>query len=336
MDLIRHFKKNMKNVKSTDKIGQLGKIDILNELNTTKGLNIRLGLNEEPIVKNRIHSASYDLTPSIVAMSSKLGMLETVYKSDSLNTNSFYIYVRPKDTVLIVSNEFIYLPHNISGYVTSRVSNVVHGFGHISTTVDPNWRGALLIALSNPSNHSLKVNVGTTTLYDGSNHLVVADEQNTLATLTLHYLCNSNNTVDTSYKSMRVDLLKSIKYDQRHDIKSYFRTKIHFKRKKYTDYFFDYLNAHEKNMLTPTGWSEFLDEFSRVVTNNTNTGKPKAFDFIIKENIFRRTIHFINEHHKIIATGLIPFCVLFLFVLYKCGVINSNIFQKILDWLLTR
>lgn len=336
MDLVRQFKNNLKNVKLTDKIGQLSKTDILNELNTDKGLNIRLGLNEKSIVQNRVHSASYDLTPSIVAMSSKLGMLETVYKSDSLNTNSFYIYVRPKDTVLIVSNEFVCLPPNISGYVTSRVSNVVHGFGHISTTVDPNWRGALLIALSNPSNHSLKINVGTSTLYDGNNNLVVADEQNTLATLTLHYLCNPNKDADIEYKSMRIDLLKTIKYDQRHNIKSYFRKKLHFKRKKYTDYFFDYLKAHEKNMLTPIGWSEFLDEFSRVVTVNTNTGKPKAFDFIIKENIFRRAIHFINEHHKVIATSLIPFCVLFLFVLYKCGVIDSNIFQKILEWLLTR
>lgn len=312
-----------------NRVGQLSKSNILNELNQSNGLAIRLGVGEDDVVKNRVHSASYDLTPSIVAMSSKLGMLETVYRSESLNTNSYYILVKPKDTVLIVSNEFICLPPNVSGYVTSRVSNVVRGFGHISTTVDPNWNGALLIALSNPSNHPIKVQVGTTTIRDKSGDYLLAEKQNTLATLTLHYLCGSHDNSTLKYKNMRVDLLRKVKYDQKRGILAWFRRKIHFKRRKYTDYFFDYLYAYENNLQTPEGWSEFLDEFSKVIYDEKDTKVVIASDFVIKENIFRRMIRFIIEH----ISSILYFIVILLFILYKFGLIHHNILEIIVEWL---
>jgi len=48
---------------------------------------------------------------------------------------------------LVVTKEYISVPSNIVGYVVSRVSKVSEGFGHVSTSIDPNWKGALLIAL---------------------------------------------------------------------------------------------------------------------------------------------------------------------------------------------
>lgn len=106
-------------------------------------------------------AASYDITPTAVAMSTRTGMLETVYRDRKKHyQDSYYIYVHPKDSVLIVSNEFIRVPANIAGYISSRVSNVARGFGHICTTIDPGWNGAVLIALSNPTNKPIRIEVG--------------------------------------------------------------------------------------------------------------------------------------------------------------------------------
>ena len=309
-------------------MGQLSKKDLFNEFEKENGLRIRLGIKDDEIVKSRAQASSYDLTPSIVAMSVKKGMLETVYKSKSANTNSYYIYVKPKDTVLIVSNEYISFPSNIAGYVTSRVSNVAYGFGHISTTVDPNWNGALLIALSNPSNHSLKVSVGTTTVLDNRETYRISSEQNTLATLTFHYLCNDSTEKHIEYKSLRTDLLENIKYDKRTSFISYIRKIIHYKRRKYTDYFFDYINTHEQDMMSSEGWSDFLDEFSKVVLEQKTTCKACANDYIIKENRFRRLIHFLNDHKVFV----ISIFILFLLVLYKCNIIEGDIVNLILEW----
>lgn len=277
-------------VKGVVNVGQLSKKDLFNEFNKQDGLRIRLGLNDDEIVKSCMQASSYDLTPSIVAMSVKKGMLETVYKSKSTNTNRYYIYVKPKDTVLIVSNEYISLPSNIAGYVTSRVSNVAYGFGHISTTVDPNWNGALLIALSNPSNHSLKVNVGTITVINNRETYRAFSEQNTLATLTFHYLHSDSCEKCIKYKNLRTDLLEKIKYDKRTTFISHIRKLIHYRRRKFTDYFFDYMNAYETSIISADGWSDFLDEFSKVIINDSTPTRITASSFIIKENLLSELV----------------------------------------------
>ena len=166
--------------------GQLSKYDLKREQESKKGLKIF------PFDKYCIKAASYDLTPTIVAMSSKVGMLETVYREKLPVEDRYYIYVRPKDTVLIVSNEYLIVPSNIAGYVSSRVSKVVEGFGHISTTIDPNWSGAALIAVSNPSTQMLKIYVGRNVAQKGI--------PNQLATVTFHYLHNSCKKKDKEQK----------------------------------------------------------------------------------------------------------------------------------------
>lgn len=302
-------------------MGQLSNKDFFNEFQKEDGVRIRLGIKDDVIVKNCIQASSYDLTPSIVAMSVKKGMLETVYKSKSANRNGYYIYVKPKDTALIVSNEYISLPSNVAGYVTSRVSNVVYGFGHISTTVDPSWNGALLIALSNPSNHSLKVSVGTITVIDSRETYQAFNEQNKLATLTLHYLHSNSWEKQIQYKSLRSDLLEKIKYDKRTTFISYVRRLIHYKRRKYTDYFFDYLDTHEKSMMSNEGWSEFLDEFSKGIINDKTSCKTTASHFVIKENLLRRSCRFLNDHKK----AIIFFLLLTFILLYRYNIINKDI-----------
>lgn len=288
------------------KYGQLSRTDILHE----KGLEI-YPRNEECL-----KSASYDITPTMVALSSKLGMLEPVYrKKGNQIADDYYIIVKPKDTVLIISREFIKMPENIAGNVTSRVSNVVKGFGHISTTIDPNWNGAILIALSNPTNIPLKINVGNR-------------ETNPLATVTFNYLnskCDKNDN-EITQKSMRVDLLNEINYKERHGIKSVFRKIIHFKRKRATDFFYEYLDIH-KNIPLGESWDRFLDEFSNLEISDSSTNHFNKY--VINETVLNRLIHRLNAHKVEIKSLII---LVILLILLKLDIISLwEFFNKFLS-----
>jgi deoxycytidine triphosphate deaminase len=61
------------------------------------------------------------------------------------------IKIRPKTTVLIETLETVDMPENrkYSALINSKVSKVSKGLSHISTTIDPDWSGRLLIAVHN-------------------------------------------------------------------------------------------------------------------------------------------------------------------------------------------
>ena len=225
---------------------------------------------------SRYKAASYDLTPTAVAMSVKRGVLETVYKDKTREyTESYYIYVRPKDSVLIVTNEFISVPRNVAAQISSRVTNVAAGFGHISTTVDPGWKGALLIALSNPTNKPLRINVG------------IDNRPNPLATITFNYLCKESDEY-TDHQSMRTDLLDKVCYKNRPG--NHFFLKL-FSRShvKYTNLFYDFLDSRMRQYSVIT-WEQFLNEFSRFNTAG------KAYKFVIRDNVVFRSMRWLESH----------------------------------------
>ena len=74
------------------------------------------------------------------------------------------VTIRPGDTVLITTEESVDMPQSLtlSAFVTSKVSKVSMGLSHISTNVDPDWRGNLLIAMHNPSVVTLTLERGET------------------------------------------------------------------------------------------------------------------------------------------------------------------------------
>lgn len=303
----------MENVRG---FGQLSKQDIINELDQDQGLKIYT-LCE---VKEKISYASYDITPTFLALSVKTGMLETVYRKRTQYTVEHYIIVKPKDTVLMVSNEFIRMPNNISGYINSRVSNVVLGFGHISTTIDPNWNGALIIALSNPSNHSLKIPVGFCYHLKGD-EIVFHEENSALATVSFHYLNSPCAVKPLSYKNIRIDLLKKRVYKNRKEMAVFFAKLFYLRRKKYTDYFFEYISANEQRMETEDGWKDFLKEFS--IGNQTTESKSKSIstmkNFIVKEKSITQFITYLKDRQKTI--GII-------FIIIFCALAFFNIIPK--------
>ena len=292
--------------------GQLSKYDIQQEMKKEDGLKIF------PCHPKCLKAASYDITPTLVAMSVKLGMLETIYCEATFCSPRYYFYVHPKDTVLVVSNEFISVPGNIAGDVASRVSMVVKGFGHISTTIDPFWCGAALIGLSNPTNQLLKV------------YLNDADELNQLATVSFYYLnspCKPMDT-DTDHLGMRLDLLEKVKYSRRTGFRSFLRKIIHWRRKSFTDYFFSVCETKYKN-LNLQNWDDFLNEFSKLKRPEADKQEKKgpkksqkvAADFVITENILIRTYHFL-ERHRIVTTVLI---VIFVIILEKLNLIPDAV-----------
>lgn len=72
------------------------------------------------------------------------------------------VIIKPGDTVLITTLEDIGMPQDrtISAFITSKVSKVSRGLSHISTNIDPDWKGPLLIALHNPSLNTVCLNYG--------------------------------------------------------------------------------------------------------------------------------------------------------------------------------
>ena len=72
------------------------------------------------------------------------------------------IVIKTGDTALITTLEKFGMPQNrmISALICSKVSKVSQGLSHISTTIDPDWDGRLLIALHNNSNHRIELAYG--------------------------------------------------------------------------------------------------------------------------------------------------------------------------------
>ncbi len=96
-----------------------------------------------PFVKKRLKGVGYNLSVGSYAwsLSTKAPLLETADKRA-------YI-VQAGDTALIVTNETIWVSSKVGGTFHSKVDRVSEGFSSISTTLDPEWIGPLLIAITN-------------------------------------------------------------------------------------------------------------------------------------------------------------------------------------------
>lgn len=210
--------------------GQLSQQDIIREMKNEK--LVITPLRKENDIYHNIKSASFDISPSCLIMSVNRGRFLKIYSSisqckkghrnpewhckfckehtpkvDTLTDScqeQRYVYINPRDTVLVLSKEYIQLPNYICGNVFSRVSTVSAGLGHISTTIDPLWKGALLIAISNPSSERVKL-----VLQDSNEYSIP------LATVTLQYLNTpvDDSVIHTTHLPARVDILEKYLYN---------------------------------------------------------------------------------------------------------------------------
>lgn len=294
--------------------GQLSDVDIHNECRTSNSLRIH------PFHLAQLKAASYDITPSIIAMSAKTGMLETVYRERQYPFRHF-IVVSPKDSILLVSNEYIRLPPYIAGQVVSRVSKIAEGFGHISTSVDPGWSGALLIALRNPTKKPLRIYVGSS-LYSKAS-------DNPLATVSFVYL-NSPAHIHKAEAccGMQIDLLEKMCYQKRSGICAWWQRALHPKRRAFTDFFFHYCegNAEQQDL---HHWDEFIQTFSgrneRLESAASDESaavhrqkKTAPCDFIVRETVLSRAACF-TQSHALLLRGLVIAAVIVLLLLALRG-----------------
>ncbi|WP_053361366.1 hypothetical protein [Bacillus sp. FJAT-27251] len=116
-------------------------------------VDIKKLLNKEVVVhpykEENLTPLGYNLTPSDFVFS-----LST---EELINQEDGYYSIKPHDTVLVLTEESIWVSKRIAGTFHSKVGVVSSGFGHISTTLDPNWSGPLLISLNNPTKMTLKL-----------------------------------------------------------------------------------------------------------------------------------------------------------------------------------
>lgn len=107
-----------------------------------------------PYQERNATGCGYNLTATEFVYSIIKRRLLAVHKSEQGDT---YVNVMPNDTVLLLTREYIKLSGGLAGAFYSRVQMVSSGFGHISTTLDPGWKGMLLFSINNPTKRKLKL-----------------------------------------------------------------------------------------------------------------------------------------------------------------------------------
>lgn len=71
--------------------------------------------------------------------------------------DEWFFYLKPNETVLVLTRETIWVSKFIGGTFHSKVSLVTKGLGHVSTTLDPGWHGQLLVPINNPTKEPIKL-----------------------------------------------------------------------------------------------------------------------------------------------------------------------------------
>ena len=108
-----------------------------------------------PFEKQNLTGIGYNISTTDFAFSINLGILLAVHKKTVENRVMRYVVIPGNDTVLFFSREYIEVDETLAGTFHSKVSCVSHGLGHISTTLDPTWKGQLLISVNNPTSNDI-------------------------------------------------------------------------------------------------------------------------------------------------------------------------------------
>ena len=117
--------------------------------------------------KNNLTGLGYNFGTTDFFLSTRRGSLEKIRINSN---NERYIRIAPNDTVLTFTKEYVEVDNTLAGTLHSKVKRVSQGLGHISTTLDPNWKGQLLLAINNPMGKAVDLviddgNITTLLLY---------------------------------------------------------------------------------------------------------------------------------------------------------------------------
>ncbi len=168
-----------------EKMSILSDEDIKREL----GKNILI----YPFDEGNLKGASYNLTASKLAWRIKDG--KPAY--DDLRKK---VIIPPNSTVLVETNETIWVSQNIAGTYHSKVYWVSKGMGHIGTTLDPDYIGASLISVHNHS----------------SDPIELTPEKETFVSLVFYYV-KTKSSIPHLNKPGRPEILKQFQVSQDED-----------------------------------------------------------------------------------------------------------------------
>lgn len=109
-----------------------------------------------PYKEQCLTPVGYDLRVGQTYTSSDLGEVRKNIEEGEAIT------LQPGTTALISTLEDVRMPkdRSITGLIESKVSQVSRGLSHVSTTVDPDWRGHLLIAIHNHAIEAVTLHFG--------------------------------------------------------------------------------------------------------------------------------------------------------------------------------
>ncbi|RJO61024.1 hypothetical protein C4544_03925 [candidate division WS5 bacterium] len=120
-------------------------------------VDIRKALNKdiviEPFLPDCLTPIGYDFRVGDFVFSLEKGLLDLVDK---------YYELPPKSTIQILTMELLWVSPRVGGTFHSKVSLVSKGLSHISTTLDPQWYGRLLITLRNNTDTPIRIKIGET------------------------------------------------------------------------------------------------------------------------------------------------------------------------------
>ena len=108
-----------------------------------------------PFEKENLTGIGYNLSTTYFAFSINRGVLLTVYQKTTDQGVKRYVVIPKNDTVLFFSKEYIEVDRTLAGTFHSKVSRVCQGVGRISTTLDPTWRGQLILSVDNPTSKDI-------------------------------------------------------------------------------------------------------------------------------------------------------------------------------------
>jgi deoxycytidine triphosphate deaminase len=103
-----------------------------------------------PFINARLTPVGYDLTIGELYVSlTRKAKFTLAVDAD--------LIILPHETLLIMTEEYIGLPKNksLGGLIESKVSMVSKGLSHVSTTVDPDYEGHLLVAVTNQQSYPI-------------------------------------------------------------------------------------------------------------------------------------------------------------------------------------
>ena len=109
-----------------------------------------------PFEKECLTPVGYDLRVGETYITSDMGdVRKDLHEGEAIT-------LRPGTTALITTLEDVRMPkdRSITGLIESKVSQVSKGLSHVSTTVDPDWQGNLLIAIHNHAVEEIKLTYG--------------------------------------------------------------------------------------------------------------------------------------------------------------------------------